>query len=315
MSERQRGQFVVSIDFEMAWGLVHRNGDVDYTVDDERVLLTSLLDSFDRHSVPATWATVGHLLLDSCADDGDGLHPDISRPEYSWFRGDWFDADPGTDVHDAPRWYAPDVVTDLLARPAGHELGCHSFSHLIVGDPACSAADFESELVGCAGAAARFGVELESFVYPRNSVGHVDELVRAGYTNYRGRRADPFDSSPIGRARRLMDRVVPSPRSIVRPVAEPGIWNLPATCLFTIEARRMPELWFRQTLRRLEHAARHGGLFHVWFHPHNFAHGGPESVEMFDRLLARAAELRLDGTLDTVTMGSLSAALGEPIPA
>jgi len=312
MTNTNPGQMVVSVDFEMAWGLMHRNGSVAYEIENERELLAELLDAFDQHDVPATWATVGHLLLSECDSEGGTKHPEIRRPDYAWFDGDWFDTSPCSGLADAPRWYAPDVVTDILSRPANHELGCHSFSHLIVGDPATTRADFASELDACTKAAAPYGVKLESFVYPRNTVGHVDELTRHGYSSYRGQRPDQFAAlGPAAKPARLVDKVWPTRRSVVRPIWESDIWNFPATCLFTVEHRRSPELWLRQTLRRMNHAARHGGLFHVWFHPHNLAAGGARSFEAFDRLLEHGAKLRSESKLEMFTMASLAEQLSE----
>lgn len=313
VAKQQPGHMLVSIDFEMAWGLVHRNGASTYDIEDERRWLGQLLDVFDQHHVPATWATVGHLLLDACSTESGVKHPDVGRPDYSWFEGDWFAADPCGDVATEPRWYAPDVVADILRRTAGHELGSHSFSHLIVGDEACTAEHFRSELVACSSAADRFGETMKSFVYPRNTIGHVEELISAGYSNYRGRRDDPFTGlGAMAKPARLLDKVLPSSRSVVHPRWEEGIWNLPATCMFTIEGRKHPRSWLAQVKRRMHHAARQGGLFHVWFHPHNLVLGGEQSIEIFGELLAEAAKLRDRGQLETVTMADLAESLVPP---
>lgn len=309
------GVMVVSIDFEMAWGVVHRNGRVIYDIDDERSWLQQLLGIFDHYGIPATWATVGHLMMNGCGRDDTGVaHPDIIRPRYSWFDGDWFDQDPCGHVLGSPTWYAPDVVGNILERRVGHEIGCHTFSHIVVGDPGCSVEAFDSELRACERVARAHDVTLRSFVYPRNTIGHVPELVRHGYTAYRGRRHDPFVR--FGRAGsmvRLVDRFRPLPASVVRPVAEDGIWNMPATCLFSIEGRRWPGLWMRQMRRRLRHAARHGGLFHVWFHPHNLVRGGRRTLDLFEELLAEAAELRDQGRLETLTMGAYADVLSASV--
>ena len=84
------GTLVISIDLEMNWGTVHRGGAVAYDIDQERTWMGMLLDLFDRHEIPATWATVGHLLVDGCDRHDGSAHPDIERPDYAWFDGDWF---------------------------------------------------------------------------------------------------------------------------------------------------------------------------------------------------------------------------------
>lgn len=304
-----RGVMLVSIDTEMAWGLVHRGSPNPYHWPEEREVLGRLLDVFDRHRVPATWAIVGHLFLDGCERHRGRAHPEIVRPDYSWRDEDWFAEDPCGPADTGSRWYAPDLVRAIAERSTDHEIASHGFSHVMAGEPGCSAEAFDSELRAAAAAARPFGVELRSFVYPRNSLGHQDVLARHGYIAYRGARPDPF--AHLGGVRsalaRRLDRLAPSRRSVVRPIDEGGLWNFPATALYGLDRpQRAPRLWDLQLRRRLDHAARRRGLFHLWFHPHNLQLDPDGGLRRLDRLCAHAARLRDEGRLDTMTFGSLA---------
>ena len=306
--ELPRAALLISIDTEMSWGLVHRPS-MPYRYDDERPHLQRLLDLFDRHQVPATWAVVGHLFLERCAPVDGVKHPEIVRPDYDWFDGDWFDADPCTDVHTDPAWYGPDVVDAIRERRTTHEIASHGFSHLIAGDPGCSRATFRSEVDAAQAVAADAGVALRSFIHPRNRIGHVDVLADAGFTSYRGPRPAASGERPSA-GQRLVDKVRGSQRTVVRPLLEDRIVNFPATILYDVDARaRTWRPWVHQVERRMAQAVRERSLFHLWFHPHNLRDHPEAAFTGLDHLCRTAARWRDRGLLDTVTMGELSGRL------
>ena len=95
------------------------------------------------------------------------------------------------------------------------------------------------------------------------------------------------------------------------PRREHDMWNLPAASMFATEDRNRVALWGWQMRRRLTAAARHRGLFHLWFHPHNVVRGGQEYLDVLEGVLERAASLRSRGRLQTLTMGDLARQLDE----
>jgi len=313
----ERGAFVVSIDTELAWGEAHKRagsvagGDgaagaqpAGHHFEREREVIDRILEVFTRHEIPGTWAVVGHLFLDRCDE-----HPDLKPPSYSWLSGDWLDVDPRSSAAEAPYHYGPDIVARLTACPVAQEVGSHSFSHVIVDDPGCGADVFASELAMARAVAEPAGVELRSFVYPRNAIAHLPTLADAGFTSYRGRPSRPR----LGGAAGLLDRVRPVAGSAVRPVRDDsGLWNIPQTYLFapaTARRRLPPALWARRPIGRLRQAARERSLFHLWFHPYNVTAAPDRSIAALDRICAAAAKLRDAGRLDTLTMSDLAAHL------
>jgi peptidoglycan/xylan/chitin deacetylase (PgdA/CDA1 family) len=319
-----RGAFVVSIDTELAWGEAHRRdgsaGSHDFSA--ERAVIDGILAVFARHGIAATWALVGHLFLDGCERGPDGrAHPDLDRPDYAWLGGDWFDIDPCTGAAEDPYWYGPDIVAAIAACPVPQEIGSHSFSHVIVDDPACTPAVFASELERSRAVAAAAGVELRSFVYPRNAVAQVERLPEHGFRSYRGGRPTPAFAGMTGRRRQaltLLDKLHPLAGSAVHPAAHPsGVWNVPQTYLFapaTSGRRLPPALWVRRPLARLRQAARHRSLFHLWFHPYNVTVEPERALDALDRICAAAARRRDEGEIDVLTMGDLAARLDAPTP-
>ena len=131
------GLFVISIDVEMAWGAVHHGKApvAGSLYDQERRSVAAVLALMERYEISATWAVVGHLFLDRCEPVDGTPHPDVRRARYPWFRGDWFDVDPVSTLAEDPWWYGADLVEAIKDCAVPQEIGSHSFSHQIVGDP------------------------------------------------------------------------------------------------------------------------------------------------------------------------------------
>jgi peptidoglycan/xylan/chitin deacetylase (PgdA/CDA1 family) len=311
----ERGAFVVSIDTELAWGEAHRRDGSQrgHRFDAERPVIDAILDLFTRYRIAATWAIVGHLFLDACGDDGGDPHPDLVPPAYDWLDEGWLAVDPRSTIEAAPHWYGRDIVDAVLACPVPQEVGSHSFSHVIVDDPACTPEVFGSELAVAGRVAADRGVELRSFVYPRNSIGQIERLAEHGYRSYRGGRpAAPFAGRRgwQRRALTLVDKLRPLPGSATLPARHgSGVWNVPQTYLFapaTTGRRLPPALWARRPRARLRQAARDRSLFHLWFHPYNVTADPERALAALEVVCREAARLRDAGRLDVLTMGALA---------
>jgi hypothetical protein len=298
----------VSVDTELAWGESHRRDGLRHDYGTERAVIDALLELFTRYEISATWAVVGHLFLDRCALVGDRPHPDVVRPNYGWLAGDWFDIDPCSTLEEAPMFYGRDIVDAIRRCPVEQEVGCHSFSHVVADDPGCGAAAFSSDLATCTALADELGLELRSFVFPRNAIAHVELLAEHGFTCYRGRAEHPR------RPRfRLFDRVWPSAWSAALPARHSsGVWNVPQTFLFApaTRPRWLPHaLWARRPRVRIRQAARQRSLFHLWFHPYNISADPDQALHLLDGVLHEVARLRSRGVLDVMTMGALAESL------
>lgn len=313
----EQGSFLLSIDTELAWGGVHngsfrnRLGHYQRT----REAIGRLVDLLERHEIRATWALTGHLFLDRCEAENGVKHPEIARPAYKWFKGDWFDADPCTGVAEDPSWYGPDIVEQIRGCKVPQEIGCHSFSHMIIGDPGCSRECFDSELKACQAEAERWGITLKSFVFPRNIIGHLDVLADNGFTTYRGP-APAWHAgfpTPLRRAARLLESLIPVSPPVTVPKMEGRLWDLPASYFYPHRdglGRMIPiGLSVHKAKRGLEKAARRNAMFHLWFHPFNLASDPDGLMRGLQMIFGRVQSLREAGILTNPTMGDLAGSL------
>lgn len=311
--------FVLSIDTELVWGSFDLFSPATFEAryPEMRTVIRGILDALVDHEMAATWAVVGHLFLDSCERGPDGrAHPDFPRPRLAWHPQDWFAADPCTDRARDPLWYGDDLVDLLLDARVAQEVGCHSFAHIPYGDPGCTPDVVEADLTVCAELAAKRGLTMRSFVFPRNIEGHHGALAEHGFTAYRGLDPTWFESLPgqTSRGARLLDQTLPIPPPVSTPTeTRPGLWNIPGSMLLIGRRgpRRLvpPAAPVAKAKAGMARAVREGKVFHLWFHPFNLAADRERSLAMLRAILAEAVRLRDRGALDVRTMGDLAGAL------
>ncbi len=314
---RAGATFVLSLDTEIAWGSFDtpRLSRFASTFDSYRRIAGRLVDLLDRFQIPATWAFVGHLLLDRCEFSEGTTHPEVLRPIYSWYPGEWHDHDPATSIEADPWWYGTDILRMVRSASVDHEIGCHTFSHVVFGDPACTAAIARSQLEACKRLHDSHGLSLSSLVFPRNRPAHLDIVAETGIIAYRGREQSWYEDQPpeLAPAAHFLDRLLAfCPRTYRWEELQPdehGLVNVPASMfLMPYDGIRS---WIptcqrvRQAKRGLTRAIRRGELFHLWFHPFNLG----SSVSMFDALeaiLETVDRSRSSGALHTATMAEVA---------
>jgi peptidoglycan/xylan/chitin deacetylase (PgdA/CDA1 family) len=313
-----RGAFVLSLDFELIWGTLDVRGPDGFRAACEREreeVFGALLGLLEEFEVPATWCTVGHIMLGSCAPRNGRKHPEIVRPAHAWAHGDWFDRDPCTDEARAPIFYGRSLVERLQAARVPQEIGCHSFSHVIFGDPGCSRETAESEVRACVATAAELGITLRSFAFPRNRVGHLDVLREHGFTCFRGREPTWHEgggaSGRVNRLGHLADVIAARRPPVVLPRRVDGLVDVPGSMMFfpMHGARRHIPVSRRvhRALKGVAAAAEQRRIMHLWFHPTNLADHTEAMVEGLREVLADVALRRERGELDVLPMAEVAA--------
>jgi peptidoglycan/xylan/chitin deacetylase (PgdA/CDA1 family) len=312
------GTFTLSLDFELLWGTVDLFGPEKFRriCEIERELVIGrLLRLLEEFEISATWCVLGHLLLDSCRRSDGLAHHRLVRPQHAWIRGDWFQHDPCSDESRAPLFYARSVVEMIRACRVPQEIGSHSFSHAIFSDPGCSEAAAASELRASVDAAAESGLEMHSFAFPRNGIGHLHLLPRFGFTAYRGpaprwyeRRTPP---TALQRLARLWSVLIASAPPVVVPEKHGnGPVNIPASMMYFPMHGRRRHIPVSRRVRRarkgLDAAIRAGRVFHLWLHPTNLADQPEAMFSGLREVLAAVRDLRDRGQLSVQTMRTLA---------
>jgi peptidoglycan/xylan/chitin deacetylase (PgdA/CDA1 family) len=280
-----RAAVCISGDFELSWAFrssgqaAARNRGTT-----ERNNMPVILDLLEQYSIPVTWATVGHLFLESCRRSASGVaHPEMPRPLTSRWEGDWYMHDPCTDVHVDPLWYCPDLVQKILECKTPHEIGTHSFSHIDFSKGHATSELVRREFDACIEAMAPFGLRPRSFVFPHNHMDyeHASDMVAAGLTAIRHRDKNVRLSYP---------ERMPS-----------GMYRLYES--MNLRASRHYD-YVEKARIFIQKAVQRQALYSIWFHPSDPA-GLFEN--QFYEILRHIDERRSAGELWVTTMGDLAA--------
>ena len=250
----------------------------------ERLICATLIELFDRYEVPATWGIVAALL------DKDSAK----------FR-------PGSKAC----WYAPDIVDRVVHAKVAHEIGSHGGKHVQFDEITASEAqedlDFAHE-VHRANA-----LPFKSFIFPRDSIGHLDALAHAGLRTFRGPAVGWFQMARrvgriAGRTANFADKFLPIPPSPVTAAKYGALVNIPGSMLLLGRngARRfiLPTVSRAKLRMGLARAQRTGDIFHLWFHPSNFYYQRHDQFATLAWFLDHAANEVGRGSIEVRTMGS-----------
>jgi peptidoglycan/xylan/chitin deacetylase (PgdA/CDA1 family) len=322
MNEK-KGYFVVSLDFELFWGMTDATTLATYrdNIAGERTAIPRMLKLFSEYGIHATWATVGMAMCRTKTELLSLLPPHDLRPTYPDPRMSTYhyieQTKLGESELDDIYHYGPSLVEEILKTP-NQELANHTFSHYYAVDgSANSDAILARDLDAHAAIAKTYGITTSSIIFPRNQVNDtaLPVLKEKGMTAYRGTedhflyRARGYqDQSLFIRALRLIDHYInisgshtyPRPRADAR-----GLINIPASrflrpymkMLAWLEPLRM----FR-IKRAMTRAAKHGEVFHLWWHPHNFGINQKENFRNLTNILEHYKMLQEKYGMRSVSM-------------
>lgn len=304
------GALVVSLDFELHWGVRHIRttaGPYGKNIRGARTAIPKILLAFEQFGVAATWATVGFLFARNRRELTD-FYPSV-RPGYADRRLDPYTETIGAGESDDPFHFARSLIDRIRDTPR-QEIGSHTFSHYYCLEDGQAAEAFRNDLESACQIAASVGVRLKSIALPGNQFNpSYAPLVRAaGFISYRGNqpggmyraRNSKEASAALARIGRLTDAYLN-----VSGHALTG-WDEAASAangLFDIRASRFLRPYSRRTasfdslrLRRIAEAmrkaARERRIYHLWWHPHNFGADIEESMAILRRILMTFQSLR-----------------------
>lgn len=316
------GRFVISLDFELYWGVRHNTWVEDYFPNllGARRAIPSLLDLFTKYSVHATWATVGFLFFDQTRTLLD--FAPRQRPKYrNRMLYPYSDLPPDGARETAESiFFAPSLIRLIAATP-NQEVGTHTFSHYLCLEEGQNIETFRDDLLAARAAGQRLGLELRSLVFPQNEFTpeYVRVCLEAGITAYRGnssswiyREAAQEQQGLIRRLGRLVDAYLPLTSGnchFITPSVEILPVNVPASrflrpyspSLGTLEHVRL-----RRITTEMTTAARRGLLYHLWWHPHNFGLHTEYNLAFLRKILEHYRLLHEQYGFTTMNMGEVA---------
>ena len=295
----EAARFIISLDCEGKWGMADHLQPHHHERMTEEALARAyerLVELFGHYEVPATFAFVMAFVL--TPEEREGFAPELlGDPADAWLRP-YREAVARGDVNG---WHVPEAL-DVVRGGRGHEIACHSFCHRPLGDASISADGANAELDSAQAAAGLKGLSLETFVFPRNEVGHLPELRAHGFIGYRQRLRRP--RGRLGRALSLAEEFnVRTPAQRSSPMVN-GMVPIPSGRFLNWRFGARSLVPAAVTIRRWRHllrnAADEGGVAHLWLHPHNLL-TAPDTAQLLESVLAEVAAMRDAGRIKVVT--------------
>jgi hypothetical protein len=301
-----RGGFVISLDFELMWGVRDKKTIANYGANilGVRQAVPRLLELFARHRLGCTWATVGMLFFEERAAllaALPGVRPDYAERNLTPY-GD-LDRIGETERED-PYHFGLSLIRQIAATP-GQEIATHTFSHFYCLEPGQTVTEFRADLAAASDAAKAIGITLESIVFPRNqfNADYLEACRAAGLIAWRGnergrmyRAAAQSGEGLAKRGVRLVDAYLNlSGANGLRPVAHGDMVNVSSSRFLRPWSARLAALEplrLRRILGAMRHTARRGEVFHLWFHPHNFGIEQDRNFAVMERIAIEAVRLR-----------------------
>lgn len=309
------GQFVISLDFELLWG-VRDHADRDTygkNILGARDALPKMLELFAKNEIRATWATVGFLFCETKEELLASLPselPTYSKPSLSNFS--YLD-EVGKDERSDPYYFAPSLISEIQQTP-GQEIGTHTLSHYYCLEDGQSLSAFEADIVAAKKLANARGIDLRSIVFPRNQFAteHLAICAKQGITHYRGnpspwvyRAAKSTEQTSMRRAFRLLDAYSGMLGSQAFEAISGQPTDVPASRFLRPSAGRLAAfhpLHIGVIKRGMTAAARKGKGYHLWWHPHNFGQNLDENLDGLGQIITHFARLRGDFGMKTTAM-------------
>jgi hypothetical protein len=318
-----RGRLVISLDFELYWGVRHLPSVKRYLPNlvGAREVIPALLHLFSDYGIHATWATVGFLFCDHTRTLLK-FAPSQHRPEYeNRILSPYCDLPPegATETPDSV-FFAPSLIR-LIANTPHQEVATHSFSHYYCLEKGQGIEAFRQDLLAARAVANELGVELRSIVFPKNQCKdeYLEACAEVGILAYRGnppswlyRAAADSEQGYLKRLCRLFDTYLPLGSGNCYPLPGPN-GDLPVNLRASRFLRpycplfRMFEpLRLHRIKRDLTEAARKGLFYHLWWHPHNFGVNTEANLAFLRKILEHYRSIKALYGMESFNMSEMA---------
>ena len=293
------GHLVISLDYELLWGLAGWDDEhlkaYERNVDNANDALLQIVKMLEEYGMKLTVAYVGTMNNSSVAevmDEKNGFNAEYNSSIFSAFNS----SVPYAKKANKPSLlFAKDIIGQL--KDQSHvELASHTYSHYYCLEDGQTKEMFEKDVELACLNAEKIGLKLRSIILPRNQIQH-DYMVVCkdrGITHYRGTLNNWLYKTEKTKSRfsmkgalRFLDTYINISGSNTYSMSEykdDVLVNVPGSRFlrpFSAKLSFFERLKIKRIKSSMTYAAKHGLVYHLWWHPHNF---GANTTENMDNL-------------------------------
>lgn len=317
-----KGKLIISLDFEIHWGMRDAIKLTEYKPQllGVQKVIPKLLHLFSEYQILATFATVGFLFFDNKKQLIDHIPEKVPQyfnsnlsPYNSHFNF------VGENEEKDPLHFAGRLIRRII--DAGQEIGSHTFSHYYCLEKGQTKEAFASDLSMAKKIAEDYGIELKSFVFPRNQYDntHLEICKNMGFTSFRGNEKSWLFSSKYygqGMFFRRPFRLLDSYLNLsghncysFKEMKQNDLINIPSSRFLRPYDRNLKafeNLRLKRIKDSMTYAAKNGLTYHLWWHPHNFGINMEENLSFLEKILIHFSELNKGYGFESLSMSGLA---------
>ena len=319
----KHGHFVISLDFELNWGVRDKRTIAEYgeNITGVHSVIPKLLNIFRQFEIKATFSTVGFLFFKTKKELLENIPiktPTYSNTNYSPYNGhfDLVSENYREDLYH----FAPALINEIKKNNE-HEIGTHTFSHYYCLEEGQSIEEFEYDMKAAIEVAKKNGIAITSLIFPRNQFNddYLKVCAELGILCYRGNEhswlyqaKNGDNDSTIRRAFRLIDAYVNiSGHNCYSDEYLKSKFpvDIPASRFlrpFSSRLKIAESLKLKRITRGMTHAAKNNLTYHLWWHPHNFGINQNENLAFLQKILSHYEHLNESHNFQSITMSNLA---------
>ena len=290
------GHFVISLDYELLWGLAGWDDEhleaYEINVDNANDALLQIVEMLEKYGMKLTVAYVGTMNNSSVSevmDEKNGFNAEYNSSIFSAFNS----SVPYAKKANKPSLlFAKDIIGQL--KDQSHvELASHTYSHYYCLEDGQTKEMFEKDVELACLNAEKIGLKLRSIILPRNQIQPDYMMVckNKGITHYRGTLCNWLYRTEKTKSRfsmkgalRFLDTYINISGSNTYPMSEykdDVLVNVPGSRFlrpFSAKLSFLEQLKIKRIKNSMTNAAKHGLVYHLWWHPHNFGTNTAENL-------------------------------------
>lgn len=311
-----KGNLVISLDFELLWGLFDK---VDWRSNQAYFIHTrnsipKILKLFEEYQISCTWATVGMLFNHNWDEWNSNIPSDIPQYEEEKFSAYSFGILAQTRENEE-LLFAPEIVNQIHETP-GQEIGTHTYSHYYCKEKGQGISAFKADLQKAKEMAEKSKIEMTSLVFPRNQFNEEYikicreegiKTVRSNPVNWYWRNTQ--NDALLKRVFRTADAYVGlnDKSYLLSHPEERGVLVQKASRFLRPPSSNsyIDELRLKRIVSEMTYASRERETYHLWWHPHNFGSRPEKSLNELRQLLDHFKKCRERYGFESLSMKQL----------
>ena len=282
--------FIISLDFELKWGVLESNNDYDKNLYGARKAIPEILDIFKKFNIKSTWAIVG-FLFNKNVDEFKKNKPKIIRHDNI--------IDPYTISFENNEglYFALDLIQKINSSHL-QEIASHTYSHFNCKKGIKLKEEFIEDINAAINIAQnKLNIKFHSIVFPRNEISkeYFPILKKLGFTHYRGN-PNNFLYNKGHNKKNILIRAIRYLDSFIEIVKNYNTENCDSSELINVQANRMLRphnkikilnfLMIRRIKKEMLYAAKNNLNYHLWWHPHNFGLNTERNIQNLENILS-----------------------------